>query len=117
MKITFSHDFLVFLLFTIPFMGGAAFLVGRALAKTWRSVWWVMPYSLLLGLVDRFLVFALFEGELLSLFQYIGDTGAILFIGLLAYRLYFVSMLVSQYPWIYGRTTRLTYLKKQKFPS
>ena len=114
MKIAFSHDFLVFLLFTIPFMGGAAFLVGRALAKTWRPVWWVVPYSLLLGLVDRFLVFALFEGELLSLFQYAGETGLILCIGLLAYRLYFVSMLVNQYPWIYRRTTWVTYVNRAK---
>ena len=114
MQVALSHDFLVFLLFTIPIMGGAAFLMGRALAKTWRLVWWVVPYSLLLGLVDRFLVFALFEGELLSVFEYIEDTCVILFIGLLAYRLYFVSMLVNQYPWIYRRTTPVTYVNKTK---
>ena len=114
MEAVLPHDFLVFLLFTIPFMGGSAFLMGRALAKTWRSAWWVAPYSVLLGLVDRFLVFALFEGELLSLFQYIGDTCPILFIGLLAYRLYFVSMLVNQYPWIYRRTTWVTYANRGK---
>ncbi|MBT05527.1 MAG: hypothetical protein CMM32_01205 [Rhodospirillaceae bacterium] len=116
MQSAFQHYFLIFLLFTIPFIGGAAFLMGRALAKTWRSVWWVVPYSLLLGLVDRFLVFALFEGELLSVLQYIGGTCAILCIGLSAYRLYFVSMLVNQYPWIYQRTTWVTYINKIKVP-
>ena len=103
------HHFLVFFLFTVSFMGGASFLMGRALAKTWRSVWWVCVYSCALAAVDRFFVYALFQGELLSLFFYVVDTSVILIIGLLAYRLNFVSVLVRQYPWIYERTTLLTY--------
>ena len=105
------HHFLVFLLFTISFMGGASFLMGRALAKTWRSAWWVCVYSCGLGAVDRFFVYALFQGKLLSLFFYVVDTSVILIIGLLAYRLNFVSVLVRQYPWIYERTTWLTYTR------
>jgi len=103
------HHFLVFFLFTIWFMGGASFLMGRALAKTWRSGWWVCVYSCALGAVDRFFVYALFQGELLSLSFYVVDTSVISIIGLLAYRLNFVSILVRQYPWIYERTTWLTY--------
>jgi len=103
------HHFLVFFLFTIWFMGGASFLMGRALAKTWRSGWWVCVYSCALGAVDRFFVYALFQGELLSLFFYVVDTSVILMIGLLAYRLNLVSVIVCQYPWVYERTSWLTY--------
>jgi hypothetical protein len=104
-----GHDFSVFFFFTIWFMGGASFLMGRAIAKTWRSGWWVCFYSCGLGVVDRFLVYALFQGELLAVFQYVLDTSIIFIIGLMAYRLNFVSVLVRQYPWIYERTTWLTY--------
>jgi hypothetical protein len=56
----------VFLGLTIVVIGFAAFMTGQALANTWKPVWHVVIYCLLLGLADRFLTFALFDGELLS---------------------------------------------------
>ena len=89
-------------------MGGAAFLMGRAIARTWRSVWWVGVYSCGLGAADRFLVYALFQGHLSSLSGYLVDTAAILVFGLFAYRITHVAVLVQQYPWLYKRTSWLT---------
>ena len=55
----------VFIGVTVILMGGAGFLMGQALARGWRPIWQVFGYSLLLGLADRFLIFALFNGTLI----------------------------------------------------
>ena len=93
----------VFLLFTTLLMGGAGYLTGQALASTWRPVWQVFAYTLLLGLIDRFLVFALFEGPLLSLAGYFLDMTVIGLLALLGYRLTRVRRMIDQYPWLYER--------------
>ena len=56
----------VFLLVTIIFGGGAAWLSGRAIAQTWRPTWQVFVYSLVLGLAVRFIHFSLFGGTTIS---------------------------------------------------
>ncbi len=87
----------------LALMWFAAFMTGQGLANTWRPVWHVAMYGVLLGLADRFLVFALFDGSLLSLGGFVLDTGVILAICMLAYRLTQVKCMVTQYPWIYER--------------
>lgn len=94
----------VFIGVTLVFMGGCAFMAGMALASTWRPMWHVVPYGLGLGLIDRFLRFALFDGELLSLSGYVLDSIVLLAIALAAYRLTKARRMVSQYPWLYRRT-------------
>lgn len=54
---------LVFLLFTVLLVGWTAFMTGHALASTWRPMAQAYPYGILLGLADRFFVFALFGGS------------------------------------------------------
>ena len=93
----------VFGIFTVLIMGGAGFLTGQAVAATWRPVWQAVAYSLLLGVADRFLVFALFEGPLLSLPALILDTAVIMAICLIGYRFTRISKIVNQYPWLYER--------------
>ena len=94
----------VFLALTVIIMGGAGYMTGHALAVTWRPLWQVCLYCLLLGAADRFLTFALFQGPLLSLTGYIIDSAVITAIALLAYRLTRVRRMVSQYPWLYARS-------------
>lgn len=96
-------DLWVFFLFTVALMGGAGYLAGQALAATWRPVWQVFGYAVLLGAFDRFLVFALFDGALLSLAGWLIDTAVIGGIGLCGYRLTRVRRMVDQYPWLYER--------------
>ena len=93
----------VFGVFTVIIMGGAAFMTGQAVAGTWRPVRQAVAYSVLLGLTDRFLVFALFEGPLLSAKGFVVDTAVIMAICMIGYRLTQVSRTVRQYPWLYER--------------
>ena len=94
---------------TVVVMGFAAFMTGQALAGTWKSMWQVVLYCLLLGLGDRFLIFSLFEGELLSLSGYVIDSAVLVAISLFAYRLTQARKMTSQYPWIYERAGLLSW--------
>ena len=94
---------------TVVVMGFAAFMTGQALAGTWKSMWQVVLYCLLLGVGDRFLIFSLFEGELLSLSGYVIDTAVLVAISLFAYRLTQARKMTSQYPWIYERAGLLSW--------
>jgi hypothetical protein len=98
----------VFIGLTVALFGGCAFMTGQALAVTWRPLWQVVPYTLMLGAADRFLGFALFDGELLSLAGWLLDGTVLTVIGLLAWRLTQVRRLADQYPWLYVRTGPFT---------
>lgn len=91
----------VFIGVTLVMFGGAAWLTGQALAGTWRPVWQGFVYAPLLGAVDRFLIYALFDGTLQSLPAYLFHAALLLAIMLLAYRRTRARKMVSQYPWLY----------------
>lgn len=103
---------LTFILFTCVFVGWLAYMMGNALATTWRMMVQVVPYTLLLGAADRFFVYALFKGELLSLTGYIIDTAVLMVIALLSYRMTLTTKLVLQYPWQYERAGLFGWRKK-----
>jgi len=105
----FGTTFLVFLLITILFMGGCAFMTGQALADTWRPQWQLFPYMLLLGAADRFIDFALFGGVLLSPPGYLLDTAVLTIIALAAYRATRARKMAAQYPWLYRRSGVFTW--------
>lgn len=90
----------VFLLVSIIFGGGAALLSGRAIALTWRPVWQVFVYSLILGAAVRFIHFSLFGGTLLSVHYYVIDSLVCMALGFLGFRAARVSQMVSHYRWI-----------------
>ena len=93
----------VFLVVTGLVIGFAAYMTGQAIANTWRPAWQILVYSLLLALVARFLIFALFDGVLLSLTGYLASAALLLAICLFAYRLTRARKMVYQYPWLYER--------------
>ena len=93
----------VFLGVTLCLAGGAAWLMGRTLGASWRPLWQVPLYSLLLGLGDRFIIYALFDGELLSATGFVIDVAVIAAIGLIAFRLSRVRAVLRQYPWLFER--------------
>jgi len=97
-------DWPVFIGITVVLFGFASMMTGQALAATWRPVGWTIVYILLLGLVDRFIVWSLFEGDLGSIAGYLVDTATMLAIGLISYRVTQVRKMVSQYPWLYRDT-------------
>ena len=98
---------------TVLAMGFSALMTGVGLASTWRPIWQIFPYCLLLGLADRFLVWSLFEGELLLLSGYLIDTGFLTLICLLAYRATHVRQMLTQYPWLYERSGLLNWREKK----
>lgn len=94
----------VFIGLTVGVMGFVAYMTGQAVAVTWKPAWQAALYTLLLGLADRFLTFALFQGELLSLSGYLIDTAVLLILTLLSWRMARARTMVNQYPWLYRRS-------------
>jgi hypothetical protein len=105
-------EMMVFLLLTVVFMGGCAFMTGQALAATWRPWRQAVPYALLLTLADRFLCFALFGGTLLSLPGFLVDGMVLLGVTLAAWRLTRARRMALQYPWLYERTGPFTWRER-----
>ena len=93
----------VFIGLTVIGLGFAAIMIGQALALAWKPAWQVVGYGLLLGVSDRFLTFALFQGKLLSLTGYLADTAVLVVIALVAFRINRAHRMASQYPWLYRR--------------
>jgi hypothetical protein len=104
-------SFGVFLLVTVILGGGASWLAGRAIAETWRPLWQVFAYSLILGATVRFFHFSLFAGQLISAHYYAVDTTVCIAFGLLGFRAARVTQMVSQYRWINRRNGPLRWRK------
>jgi len=102
----------VYLGVTVVLAGGIACLMGQAIARSWLPAWQVVAYSLLLAVTTRFFIYALFEGRMLLLSGYLIDAVVLMAMGLLAYRLTRVQMMVTQYPWLYERAGMLAYRER-----
>jgi hypothetical protein len=102
-----------FLGLTLLLFGAAALASGRALARNWRPAWQIVPYALLLGIGDRFLLYALFDGELLSASGYVTAALLLLLLCLTAYRLTRVQLMIRQYPWLYERAGPLSWRERR----
>ena len=113
MSIFVEDSLWIFLVMTVFIGGGAAFLAGRALAGRWRPVWYAVLYMIPLGASLRFFHYALFRGDLLSVHYFITDTLVLIAAALLGYRLTRVRQMVSQYPWLYERTSPLSWRARQ----
>jgi hypothetical protein len=98
---------------TLLLFGGAAFATGRALARHWRPLWQVIPYGLLLAAGDRFLLYALFDGEFLSASGYALSAVLLLLFCLLAYRVTQARLMLRQYPWLYESAGPLSWRKRR----
>lgn len=102
----------VFIGLTVIIIGGAAVMTGRALADGWRSPLQVVFACFGLALADRFLIYALFGGELLHLSGFLIDFAVITAMAMVAHRLTVVHKMVAQYPWRYERASLWTYREK-----
>src|ERR1043166_3637386 len=104
-----SESPLQVLLITGLIGGGAAWLAGRAIAHTWRPCWHVIGYMARLGCAVRFVHFALFEADLIAPLSYAADTAFLLCVGSLAWRITRATQMVTQYSWMYERTSPFTW--------
>ncbi len=93
--------------------GAAAWATGKAIAESWRPYAQIVFYMLLLGCAVRFAHFALFKGHLLSVPSYLADMLWLLAVGSLSYRITRTSRMVSQYRWLYERTSPVTWRERK----
>jgi len=93
-----------FALVTLILAGGAAFLTGRAMGRTWQSDKVLVIYMILLAAATRFFHFALFRGTLLSLHYYIVDLIVLLVIAFIGKRMMRARQMGRQYSFIYERS-------------
>ncbi len=112
-----EESFLQVVMVTGLIGGGAAWLAGRAIARTWRPIRHVIVYMLLLGAAVRFVHFALFEGDLLALPSYLADTLYLIAAGMLSWRITRTNQMVTQYDWIYERASPLTWRERPAKPA
>ena len=99
----------VFVGLTVVLVGGASALAGRAMARNWKPAWHVVLAALGLAVADRFLVYALFEGELLHPWGFLISWAVQAAIGLLSWHVTRVEVTVRQYPWLYRKTSPFSY--------
>ena len=102
----------VFIGLTVIITGGAAIMTGRALADGWKSPWLVVAACFGLAIANRFLIYALFEGPLLHLMGFLLNYAVIAALALIAYRVTAVHKMVSQYPWLYERSSPFSWKAK-----
>ena len=107
-----GNDVGVFIGLTLALFGGAAFMTGQALAQSWRPAWHAVPYGLLLAVADRYLGFALFDGDLLSISGYIIAAAVLTAVTLVAFRATQARVMVRQYPWLYERAGLFAWREK-----
>ena len=94
-----------FLFLTCVVFGAGAFMMGRALAETWRPVGQCIAYAMLLGVGNRLFSNFFFAQNVLSIPGYIIGTAVLAAIALVAYRITKVRKMVLQYPWLYQRAS------------
>ena len=94
---------------TITVFCAAGWMMGRALAQTWKSFYYSIVYGFFLALASRFFDFSLFNGQPLTVSGLVVDWLMIIFVALVGYRLTMVQKMSSQYPWLYERTGLFTF--------
>ncbi len=99
----------VFLVLTVILGGGAAFLSARGLARSWKPFSRLFFYMALLAAAVRFFHYALFDGDLLSLYYYLVTYVILAAAACLGFRVMRTTQMVTQYRWLYERTSPLTW--------
>jgi hypothetical protein len=104
-----DNGFWVFSVVTVILGGGAAFLAGRGLARSWKPFPRLFFYIALLAFAVRFFHYALFDGTLGSLYYYLVTYAILLGAGALGYRAMRTTQMVTRYSWLYQRTGPLSW--------
>lgn len=102
-----------FALVTVVLAGGAAFLTGRAIARSWQSDRALIIYMVLLAGATRFIHFALFQGTLLSPYYYAVDLIVLIVIAMLGKRHTRAKQMATQYSFSYQRSGLLSWVRKK----
>jgi hypothetical protein len=112
MGVIYQTNIVDFLLVTAFLGGGAAYLVGRAIALTWGPIRLLFIYTILLTAAVRFIHYALFHGTLLTLQYFAVDLIILFVLGALGYRITRSGQMASQYGWLYRRVGPLSWQRR-----
>ncbi len=112
MSFFWENSFWVFFFLTVVIGGGAAWMSGRALALGWRPYWQVLIYMAILGFAVRFFHWGLYKGTLFSLHYYLIDALVLVLIASAGYRATRTSQMVTQYRWLYRRTSPFSWTNR-----
>ena len=112
-----SENIFQVLFVTLVLGGGCAFLAGRAIAATWRSIWVAAAAMIAMGLAVRFVHFALFNETLLMPRTYAVETLVLMVIACLSFQRTRARQMVSQYYWLYEANGPLSWRLRQDAPS
>ena len=104
-EVTFWEFFFV----TGILAGGAAYLTGRAVARSWQGDGVLITYMVLLAAATRFIHFALFRGTLLSPWYYVVDLIVITVIAFIGKRITRSRQMARQYSFEYDRKGMLSW--------
>lgn len=88
-----------FVFLTMILGGAAAWVSGSAIAQTWRPVWQIPVYMLLLAGAVRFCHYALFGERLLSIRSYATDFVTLMLSASVGYWLSRRAQMMRQYGW------------------
>ncbi len=113
MGVIYQTNIIDFLLVTVFLGGGAAYLVGRAMAYTWAPTALLAVYTALLSAAVRFIHYALFHGTLLSLQYFVVDLVILGALAALGYRITRAGQMASQYGWLYRRAGPLSWHRRK----
>lgn len=113
----YSNESIFQVLFvTLVLGGGCAWLSGRAIALTWRSIWIVVAAMIPMGFAVRFVHFALFNETLLAPRTYLVETVVLLAIASLSFQRTRARQMVQQYYWLYESRGPLSWRLRQDAP-
>ena len=93
----------VFIGLTMVLLGGAALLSGQAVANGWGAPTIGVFYCVMLAFTDRFLTYALFDGDGMLITGFAISWCYFLGVFMFAHRVTLARKMVRQYPWKYRR--------------
>lgn len=102
MEDVFGNAILPYAILLVLFMP-LAWATGQGVSSRWEGPTLVIVYCALLAAAERFFDYALADGHAFSIAGGLVVLVVLWAVGLLAWRVSLVSMMVRQYPWLYER--------------
>lgn len=87
----------------------AAWMTGRSIAGTWRTIASCLIYSIPLAMAVRFIHYAMFEGPFISPIHFITDLIVLVIMVVIAFQYTRTGQMVTQYYWLYERASPLSW--------
>ena len=123
MGVIYEKSLWAFLFVTVLAGGGAAYMVGRAAAKTWNPFWHAVLQVIALAAAVRFLHWGLFsgaaleswrqaQGTLLSLHYYLVDAAILSVLAGLGFGRQRTVQMLRQYNWLTVQTSPLSWRRR-----